>query len=117
MDFEPSELIIAFEESVSAQEQLKILEDLGLVILDRLAILNAYLVQVPDRWEQGLVRALSAPGIKYAEPNGKVLALGVVQPNDELYGQQWHYPLIRLPQAWSVVTGDTSIRIAVVDSG
>ena len=49
--FRTLELIIAFEESLSAQEHQD-LEDLGLVILDRLVFLNAYLVQVLDRWEQ-----------------------------------------------------------------
>jgi len=38
-------------------------------------------------------------------------------PNDPLYSRQWHYPAIRLPQAWDVTTGDSSVIVAVLDSG
>ncbi|HTO68830.1 MAG TPA: S8 family serine peptidase [Myxococcota bacterium] len=38
-------------------------------------------------------------------------------PNDPLYTLQWHYPLIHLPQAWDLTTGDPSVIVAVVDTG
>lgn len=38
-------------------------------------------------------------------------------PNDSLYEFQWHYPLINLPQAWDVTTGDNNVIVAVVDTG
>lgn len=38
-------------------------------------------------------------------------------PNDTHYGLQWHYPLINLPQAWDVTTGDPSVIVAVIDTG
>ncbi|HPT83447.1 MAG TPA: S8 family serine peptidase [Limnochordia bacterium] len=116
-DGDSDELIIAFEEGVSEDEQLQLLRDWGYLILDRLTLLNAYLVEPMAPAEQGLLQALSFPGLKYAAPNRPVSPLWTVQPNDPYYPGQWHYPLIRLPQAWSVTTGDRRIRIAVVDSG
>ena len=38
-------------------------------------------------------------------------------PNDPYYDLQWHYPLIHLPQAWDVTTGDPNVVVAVVDTG
>lgn len=113
---DPTELIIAFDDSVSPAEQIDVLAELGYQVLDKLEILNAYLVQKPAGFELGMLRAQSLPGVKYVEPNRQVGALSLTYPNDALYGDQWHLPLIRLPQAWSVTTGG-SVRIAVLDSG
>ncbi|MFC1524056.1 S8 family serine peptidase [Thermodesulfobacteriota bacterium] len=38
-------------------------------------------------------------------------------PTDKYYYLQHHYPLINLPQAWDITTGDNNIVVAVVDTG
>jgi len=38
-------------------------------------------------------------------------------PNDSFYGLQWHYELMRLPQAWATSTGDDAVLFAVIDTG
>ena len=38
-------------------------------------------------------------------------------PDDPQYRQQWHYPLINLPQAWEVTKGSDDVIIAVIDTG
>jgi serine protease len=50
-----------------------------------------------------------------AEPNRRMRLL--LTPNDSNYPLQWHYPLINLPQAWDITTGDRNVIVAVVDSG
>jgi len=40
-----------------------------------------------------------------------------VVPADPYYTLQWNYPLIHLPQAWDIVTGDPNVVVAVVDTG
>lgn len=63
-----------------------------------------------------LVKAIGAlPEVRYAEPNVRRYARAV--PNDPLYAQQWHYPLINLPQAWDITTGSTNVIVAVLDTG
>lgn len=57
-------------------------------------------------------------GVEYAEPNYIYRPLRV--PNDTNYNLQWHYPLINLPQAWDITTGqlsDGDVIVAVIDSG
>ena len=53
--------------------------------------------------------------IKYAEPNYVIKPL--LQPNDQFYSLQWHYPLINLPQAWDITTGSSDVIVAVIDTG
>ena len=53
--------------------------------------------------------------VAYAEPN--YLRQAFALPDDPEYAQQWHYPLINLPQAWDLTTGDRSVIVAVVDTG
>lgn len=52
--------------------------------------------------------------VSRAEPNYRRYAFAT--PNDPFYSLQWHYPNIRLPQAWDLSTGQ-SVIVAVVDSG
>jgi serine protease len=62
------------------------------------------------------IAALSAqPGVRYAEPNGVLRPLA--EPNDPYYNLQWHYPMLRLPEAWDVTTGSASVVVAVLDTG
>ncbi|MBL8863846.1 MAG: S8 family serine peptidase [Planctomycetes bacterium] len=73
-----------------------------------------------------LVRSLAAsPRVAYAELNRIRRPLGgppETTPNDAFFSLQWHYPLIRLPQAWTVaqtaITGPgPTITVAVIDTG
>ena len=67
-------------------------------------------------------RSLNACGeLVFAEPNLWRQPLGVPAgeggPNDPLYSLQWHYEQIGLPATWDLTTGDTSVIVAVLDTG
>jgi len=63
-----------------------------------------------------VIKALNRePSVKYAQPN--YIAKTMAIPNDQWYSLQWHYPLINLPAAWDITTGDPSVTIAVIDTG
>ncbi len=53
--------------------------------------------------------------VRYAQPN--YIRKSLATPNDPQYLQQWHYPLINLPQSWDVTTGSNTVIVAVIDSG
>lgn len=53
--------------------------------------------------------------IEYAEPN-YLLPVEAV-PNDSLYSQLFHLPQIHAPEAWDVSRGDSSVVIAIIDTG
>lgn len=63
-----------------------------------------------------VIKALNRePSVEYAQPNYVVRTAAV--PNDQRYPLQWHYPLINLPAAWDITTGDPSVTVAVIDTG
>ena len=58
------------------------------------------------------------PEVQYAEPWFIYpLAQGTFTPNDPLYSQQWSLKQINAPATWEITKGDSSIVIAIVDSG
>ncbi|MEJ2108769.1 MAG: S8 family serine peptidase [Acidobacteriota bacterium] len=64
-----------------------------------------------------MVRGLrKSDGVELADPNYIRKQL-ITEPNDTYYPYQWHYPLIGLPEAWDVTTGNANVIVAVVDSG
>lgn len=57
----------------------------------------------------------SAAGVEYAALNSIHKRRTV--PDDPGYGDQWHYPLLQLPQAWGLTTGSDDVVVAVLDTG
>lgn len=55
------------------------------------------------------------PDVESVRLNYRVFAAAV--PNDTLYGLQWHFPLINLPQAWDTSTGSADVVVAIIDTG
>jgi subtilisin family serine protease len=60
-------------------------------------------------------RLMRSGQVEYAEPNYLFPVEAV--PNDSLYSQQWHLPQIHAPEAWDIDKGDSSVIIAIVDTG
>lgn len=65
--------------------------------------------------------------VEYAQPNWIMYPFDTI-PNDPGYGLQWHYfnngtnagespGGINLPQAWDITTGNSSVVVAVIDTG
>lgn len=69
------------------------------------------------RWETLLaIKSLRKdPAVASAEPNYRVRALAVT--DDEAFPFQWHFPLIGIPDAWEITTGNEDVVVAVVDTG
>jgi subtilisin family serine protease len=56
--------------------------------------------------------------VQYAEPWFIYpLAQTTFTPNDSLYNQQWSLQKIKAPAAWNLTQGESTIVIAIVDSG
>ncbi len=73
-----------------------------------------------------LARSLAgAPRVEYAELNRLRKPFGGTTPftpNDGFFDLQWHYPLIRLPEAWGEVRSTITapgdiVTVAVIDTG
>ena len=57
-------------------------------------------------------------GVKSIEPE-RIFTLQSEEsvPNDQLYPDQWNYPMIQMPQAWTIEKGASTVVVAVIDSG
>jgi serine protease len=59
------------------------------------------------------------PDVAYAEPNGIVHASQSTRftPNDRLFTLQWHMRMVDAERTWAIQRGDSSIAVAVLDTG
>jgi len=70
----------------------------------------------PERNVKAVAREFAKSDfIEYAEPIP--ICYLDVKPNDPLFTQQNHLSKIKAPEAWDVVQGDSSVIIAIIDSG
>jgi len=78
---------------------------------------DEYVVRVPAGSNENLYanELLNTGSYEYVTPNWRCFPVG--NPNDLLFGQQWHHPVIKAPQAWSLWTGSSSFTTAFVDTG
>lgn len=85
---------------------------------EHIAETGEYIIQLPMGTTENLLsKNLVATGdYQYVTPNW--ICYPVRTPNDPLYGQQWHHPIVHSPEAWNLVRGSASPQIAaVVDTG
>ena len=84
---------------------------------EALALPRWWRVPVPPGQDPEAVatRLRQRPDVEIAEVEREVRI--TFTPNDPYYGYQWNLPKIRAPQAWDLVTGTSSVWIAIVDTG
>ncbi len=114
------ELIIGYNKELSPPEIKSKLQNRGYEVIKIRPELAFAVVKAgeTDKLASDKLSILTAESdIRYAEPNYRFYTQGTKSPNDEFFNKQWHYPLIRLPQAWNQTTGDSSVTVAVLDTG
>jgi serine protease len=103
----------------AASERARTLQTLGASDAD--AALDARFAGLPAEQRAKLETLLAAKLLRQradvglAEPN--FIRRALTTPNDPHYALQWHYPLINLPAAWDLTTGNASVKVAVIDTG
>ena len=115
--YDSTELLIGFKQSTT--------------ITQRRDILKAFSLSEKDYQEQGAINLVRVPRgqdlekianqliqykeVNYVEPNLQLKGSSI--PSDSYYSKQWGAKRINLPEAWDTTTGESSIVVAVVDSG
>lgn len=111
----PGRILVKGAAGLSQEKLDKILEKSNGKALRKLRGSEVRVVQVPEKAEAAIARALSKhKNIAFAEPDMLVEPIAVV--NDPDYGRQWHLPLIGAPSAWPYGDG-TGVTVAVLDTG
>ncbi len=91
---------------------------------------DAHVLRLPTAISEAEAQAIAdklnlLPEVEFARPAFRVHIMSTdVAPDDPQYSQQWHYSApvtnsygANLPTAWDVITGSTSVYIAVIDTG
>src|SRR5262249_31762164 len=119
-EFVPGELIVRFRDEVPLVATARV------ALADGDAALGAGdphaagggLFRLPGATHEATRAAVAAlagrPDVAWAQPN--YIRHPMLEPDDQYYGFQWHYPLISLPAAWDVTTGSASVVVAVLDT-
>ncbi len=127
-EMQAGEWLIAFDASVSLAEANARLQAREIAVLRELPLFHAALVEVDPSDEYALAGGLHAePWVRYVEPNHAIHALGL-EPNDPRFVAQWALESDILPgefgdndvaaaDAWSVFHGDSTVVVAVIDTG
>ena len=116
--FVPGRILVRFRPDVSARTVRDLIAATGAVQTGELPHIGVQVVEVPPgASEESFARVIRArPDVQFAEPDYLVHVDDVV-PNDPLFVQQYHLPIISCPAAWNTTTGSSNVIIAVVDTG
>lgn len=104
-----NQLVVKFRGNVTGRQASEFAARNGLQVIRQVrAAGNAYLLQGRLRADYALLEAAQTltelDDVIYAEPNAvSTSILYQVVPADFLYAQQWHAPLVDLPNAWETL--------------
>ena len=120
--FVEGEVVVRFKEGTDRNGRAAVLRDTGLTRKKWLGISGGELLRLPHGTSvEHAVRELEArPDVRYAEPNFIVHAAQT--PDDPRFGELWALNQpgdhdIDAPEAWDLTTGESSVKVAVVDTG
>ena len=114
--FVPGQLLVRFRSAVPNQRAAQVLAARDVSPMGKVPALGVHVLRLPPTLsvEHAVEIFNRLPEVEYAEPN---YILKAVQVNDPGLDHQWAPQQIDTPLAWSVTTGNSSVTIAVIDSG
>ena len=120
-DSAPKSVIIKFRRGTAAEKRAALHRAKGRKVDRTIPQLDIHVVPVPpgESVDDVIASYRSDPLVEFGEPD-HVYPPALV-PDDPWYNHQyvpqWHLPHIGGPAAWDTTTGDTSLIIAIIDSG
>lgn len=111
------QIVVKFKAHVVREKVLAYARERGLRVVRQIRFAgNAYLLEGPQRGDYRLLEIANSlaesDDVIYAEPNTVTTSmLYAVNPADFLVAQQWHIPLIELPDAWQALRDENPIGV------
>ena len=114
--YAPATLLVKPKKDTST-EALKAIYDMhGAVEVTSFSQIGIRVINVPPNALLKVMEAIRQhPKVEYVELD-YVLSLDLT-PNDTYFASQWHLPKIKAPDAWDISTGNSSVIIAICDTG
>jgi len=111
---------IRFKDGMSGVQKEKVLRSMSLEIVEIDSKDPDFIMVSVDSGSDpfDVSRALFEKGyVRWAQPNWFAKYVSKATPNDPYFSSQWHLDQIFAEDAWDFETGDSSVKIAIVDSG
>jgi subtilisin family serine protease len=114
----PGEFLVSFQRGVSEANRKAAVESKGGKIVKQLPALGSTLVHFATSQDKARANAKELKADKrVASVEANLVYRTTQTPNDPAYAQQWAFPKISAPQAWDTQLGNSSVVIAVIDTG
>jgi serine protease len=112
-----SRVVVEFKAGVDDSVAERCIEDAGAARARRSAFTRRYVIEPLSGIASGqlVARLRSMPEVAIAETDGVVRAH--FSPNDRLYALQWHLRTLNAERMWDIQKGDSSVAVAVLDTG
>ncbi|MEW6570044.1 MAG: S8 family serine peptidase [Nitrospirota bacterium] len=129
--YKEGELLVKFKSGVVSATSLKAHKSIGASLIKRFRIVpNLEHIKLPEGLsvKDAVVKYMSDPDVEYAEPN-YIRRIASIIPNDTFFKDQWALHNtgtyangtfdadIDAPEGWDVTTGNSSVIVAVLDTG
>lgn len=115
---EETTLLVRFQPGTTAAEVTEALVEAGGERDGRIASLRVQLASVPaDETASALAELRSSADVLFAEPDGSVAIAGTLSGDPLADSNPWPFTITRLASAWELVTGDSGVTVAIVDTG
>ena len=113
----PGEILVKYKSGATSAAISTASQRVGGEVVDSFDFIGVKLLKTaPERNLNETLSALQATdAVEYAECNYRQFALGT--PNDPMYSQQWGFPKINAPTAWSRITQAANVTVAMIDTG
>lgn len=118
-EFVPGRVLVKFRKGVVSDHARQVIAALGAREDRRIAGSGVHILELPlDLNEKAYVNSFQGrPEVEFAELD-KIVAPADIIPNDPWYRDaEWHLRKISAPSAWSSTTGNSSITVAILDTG
>ncbi len=109
-------ILVKFKAGTNAMSVKEVNTRHGGSVMKQITSLKIQVVKVPAGQIAEQIKAYQSDNdVEYAEPDYKVKAMDA--PNDPYFYQQWGMTKIQAPNAWNMTTGNSNIKIAILDTG
>ncbi len=115
-NFAADRILVKFKDGTDEATKRVIHARHGGSVIAEIPQLGIQVVKIP--YGKALAKAgnyKSERAIEFCEPDFVAYAIGT--PNDPYFGSQWGMTKIQAPDAWDVTTGQSAVRIAILDTG
>jgi len=116
--FVPGRLLVKFHSHVVPDQARAIIAALGARDAEEIPRIGVHILDLPSQaGEAAFVHAFqSRPEVEFAELDS-IVSPDEMIPNDPNYKNEWHLPKIAAPDAWPITTGNSTVTVAILDTG